>query len=249
VLLGASNLARGIATAAAVARAAWNEPVDLLAALGHGRSYGLKNWVLGRTLPGIVNCQLWSDLDARQPLPTSAIVTDVGNDLLYGVPPEKISAWVKKSFERLSRHGAAITVTGIPLGSLAQLRPWEFPIFRTILYPFSDLTFAQAQTRASDLNERLRALANEHQARFVEPQTPWYGRDRIHIRRAHQASAWGQFFSPLVDEMRSEASPATLGEFIYLRRLTPYQRWLFGIPNGRQQPSGKLRDGTLVSLY
>jgi hypothetical protein len=249
VLLGASNLARGIASAAAMARAVWNEPVDLLAALGHGRSYGMKNWVFGRTLPGIVNCQLWSDLDAREPLPTSAIITDVGNDLLYGVSPEKISAWVKKCLDRLSRHGAAMTVTGIPLASLARMRPWEFRIFSTILYPFSDLTFAQAQARASDLDERLRALAVEHGARFVEPQTPWYGRDRIHIRRVHQAGAWQEFFAPLANEMLSEISPATLRDFIYLRRLTPYQRWLFGIPNGRPQPSGKLRDGTLVSLY
>ena len=152
ILLGASNLARGIATAVATAGVAWSEPIDLLAALGHGRSYGMNNWVLGRTLPGIATCQLWNDLDAREPLPTSAIVTDIGNDILYGVSPEKISAWVKKCFERLSTRGAAIATTGLPLVSLARMSPWEFRIFSSILYPFSFLKFQEAQARARELD-------------------------------------------------------------------------------------------------
>ena len=249
ILLGASNVARGIASAVAAADAVWNQPLDLLAAFGHGRSYGLPSMVLGRTLPGIVQCQLWNDLDARTALPTSAIVTDVGNDLLYGASPEKISAWVKNSFERFSRHHAAIAVSGIPLASLAKLRPWEFRFFRTILYPNSRLTFATALTSAGELDERLRALAKEFGARFVEPETAWYGGDRIHIRRAAERLAWRQLLAPLAMESLGEIPPAPLRRFLYLRALTPYQRWVFGIPNGRAQPSGRLPNGTVVSLY
>jgi hypothetical protein len=249
ILLGASNVARGIASAVAAADAAWNQPLDLLAAFGHGRSYGLPSMVLGRTLTGIVQCQLWNDLDARAALPTSAIVTDVGNDLLYGASPEKISAWVKNSFERLSRHHAAIVVSGIPLASIAKLRPWEFRFFRAIFYPNSHLTFADALAAAGELDERLRELSKEFDAQFVEPETAWYSVDRIHIRRSAQRFAWRQFFAPFAAESLDELPSATLRRFLYLRALTPYQRWLFGIPNGRAQPSGRLPNGTVVSLY
>ncbi len=249
MLLGASNLARGIASAVATAGIAWNEPLDLLAALGHGRSYGQRSWVLGRSLPGIVQCQLWQDLDARASIPTSAIVTDVGNDILYDASPEKISAWVRVCVERLQRHAASIVITGIPLASLALMKPLEFRAFRTILYPFSAITFAQANDRARELDGRLRELASECGVQFLEPPQVWYGFDRIHIRRAAQGTAWQQFFTPLAVETIAQSPAARLGDFLYMRSLTPYQRWLFGVAHGRRQPSGRLRNGTLVSVY
>jgi len=79
VLLGASNLTRGISTAVETARLQWGRPLDVMAALGHGRSYGLASRLLCRTLPSIVECGLWPALAARPPAPTAALVTDVGN--------------------------------------------------------------------------------------------------------------------------------------------------------------------------
>jgi hypothetical protein len=40
VALGASNLTRGFHAVVSVARAAWGPEVEIVAALGHGRSYG-----------------------------------------------------------------------------------------------------------------------------------------------------------------------------------------------------------------
>jgi hypothetical protein len=249
VLLGASNLARGIASAVAAAEAAWSEPLDLMAALGHGRSYGQTSWVLGRGLPAITTCQLWDDLAARRPLPTSAIITDIGNDLLYGASPEKISAWVKICCQRLAHHGAAISLTAIPLASVARLRPWEFYLFRSILYPPSRATFVETMKAAAALDDSLRGLASDFGARLIEPPAMWYGIDRIHIRRALQAAVWQHFFAPPDQQHELTTPGATLQRFFYLRTLTPYQRWLFGISNGREQPSGRLPSGTLISFY
>ena len=58
VVLGASNVSRGLARLAAVARARQPGPVDLFVAAGHGRSYGANSRVLMRRLPSI----LWSGL-------------------------------------------------------------------------------------------------------------------------------------------------------------------------------------------
>src|SRR5205807_8069752 len=53
VVLGASNVSLGFGTIVETAARLWGAPLDLLAAFGHGRSYGLRKSVLGRELPGI----------------------------------------------------------------------------------------------------------------------------------------------------------------------------------------------------
>ncbi|MEX0819484.1 MAG: hypothetical protein WD070_07815, partial [Pirellulaceae bacterium] len=84
VLLGASNIARSPAIVFDSARSAWGSPLDIVAATGHGRSYGMTSCVLGRTLPGILQCGLWEALATRPLVPTAALLTDIGNDILYG---------------------------------------------------------------------------------------------------------------------------------------------------------------------
>ncbi len=64
VALGASNLTRGLQTVVATATATWGPDVEVLAALGHGRSYGAPSRLLIRTLPGILESGLWKDLES-----------------------------------------------------------------------------------------------------------------------------------------------------------------------------------------
>ncbi len=63
VLLGASNLSQGIATVVQTAQNVQGQSVEVLAAAGFGRSYGMDSRVLGRTLPGIIHCGLWDRLN------------------------------------------------------------------------------------------------------------------------------------------------------------------------------------------
>src|ERR1043165_8514894 len=90
ILLGASNLALSFPTVVATVRQTWSEAVEIMAAMGHGRSYGQDSSVLGRKIPGIFPCALWQDLQNRPPLPTSALLTDIGNDILYGISPDRL---------------------------------------------------------------------------------------------------------------------------------------------------------------
>ena len=106
VLLGASNLTRSFPQVVATARALAGEPIEVVAALGHGRSFGLRSRVLARSLPGIVGCGLWAALDgAPARARTLALVTDVGNDIVYGVGVETIREWVETCVSRLEEHG------------------------------------------------------------------------------------------------------------------------------------------------
>src|SRR5262245_22793414 len=64
VALGASNLTLGFQNVVATARTAWGPGVEVVAALGHGRSYGANSTVVIRTLPGILQSGLWRKLES-----------------------------------------------------------------------------------------------------------------------------------------------------------------------------------------
>src|SRR5438552_11262132 len=101
--LGASNLTRGFQAVVSAARAAWGGEVEILAALGHGRSYGVRSRVAFRALPGILESGLWPELESRPRAVTRALVTDVGNDIPYGFLADQILAWVEEALDRLGR--------------------------------------------------------------------------------------------------------------------------------------------------
>ena len=140
VLLGASNLTRGISTVVETAQRLWGAPLDVMMAAGHGRSYGMTSRVLGRSLPAITACGLWEDLSRRTPLPTAALITDVGNDIVYGAEADEIAAWVEECLVRLESLCRKRVITALPLASIAPLSPRRFLVFRSLLFPGSQLT-------------------------------------------------------------------------------------------------------------
>ena len=129
VLLGASNLMRGISTVVATAQRVWGQPLEVLAAgawpilwhrkpcAGSAFAGNSKQWYLGGPKP-------------VPPLPTAVLITDVGNDILY-------------VFQRPSR---AWSTTSIVLWLVAQLpdgptdgihrKPWAqaVPILPPIVF-------------------------------------------------------------------------------------------------------------------
>ena len=151
--------------------------LEVLSALGHGRSYGINSTVLGRTLPGILDCGLWEALRRAADVPTAALVTDIGNDLLYQVEVPQIVAWVDNAIQRLQQAGARVTMTLLPIGSLLKLAPRRYYIFRTVMFPRCRLTFAEASARARELHDRLQALGPSAR-RATDPAAGRLVRDR-----------------------------------------------------------------------
>lgn len=253
ILLGASNLARGLATVVQAARQTWQMPLEILAASGHGRSYGVRCSVLGRSLPGIVECGLWQAIDERrrvQPGPTAALITDIGNDLLYGSSVSRIAGWVETCLDRLAAVEARTILTLLPPIDEASLPEWKFRLLRSIFYPPSRLNRCQALERAQELNALLRALAAERGLFLIEPRGEWYGFDRIHLRRAAAPRAWGTMLAPWRDAAErsalSRASCAQSWQYFFLK---PQQRWWWGREHRGEQPARRERDGTALSLY
>jgi hypothetical protein len=250
ILLGASNLSLSFSTVVAAARRTWGEPLEIMAAIGHGRSYGQDSTVFGRKISGIFPCALWRDLQLRPALPTAALVTDVGNDLLYGVAPERVLEWVGSCLDRLAEAGATTLVTELPVVSIQRLSELRFRFFRRLFFPQSKLTFADAQALIVELNRELVALCGARKIPIIPVSGAWYGVDPIHLRRRVRGEVWPAMLAGWRGvEQPFEVVRSPLWTSAYLARLAPHERTVFGIRRFSAQPSGRLSDGTSISLY
>jgi hypothetical protein len=246
VALGASNLTRGFRTLVSAARGTWGPGVEVLAALGHGRSYGAPSRVVFRTLPGILESGLWRELESRPRVRTRALVTDVGNDILYGFSAEQVLAWVAEALGRLGRFTEDIVVTDLPLVRLRRLSRPEFLLFRTILFPSSCQSFDQVLETAERINAGLVDLAASHGARILPLNPAWYGFDPIHIRPSHWRPAWREILGSQSDADGQDRSRLD-GLRLYV--MPPERRWLFGVEQFTPQTGATLASGGRVWLY
>lgn len=249
VILGASNVFRSVSTVAATAKAAWGAPLELLIAAGHGRSYGAWNRVLGYSVPGIVQCGIWDAINARQGVPTAALVTDAGNDLLYGASPETILNWIETCLSRLRPVCQRIAITRLPIARLERLRPIEFVLFRHILFPRSRLSYTDAIAQARCLDEGLVQLAEKFSACLVTPELDWYGFDPIHIRRRDVVHAWRTVLTSWSDDELAASAHLNLRKWWSIRRHRTHVQRFLGREYLTPQPVVHDADGSTISLF
>jgi hypothetical protein len=250
VILGASNVARGLSVITETARRVAAQPLELFAASGRGRSYGTTSRMLGRQLPGIAECGLWNALSARPALPTSALLTDIGNDLFYDQPLNDIVGWIDSCLARLAALDARIVVTRLPLDNVPGLSERKFSLLKKIFFPRSRTTFLQMVELAHALDQQVVELARRYGAETISPSRGWYGFDAIHIRLRAMPAAWREILSPwsttTVSERRVWPSPVRA---LYLNAVFPERQQLFGRAWQVRQPAGKLPDGTTLWFY
>jgi hypothetical protein len=246
ILLGASNVTLGFGVLTRLIRSGLSGPVDLFAALGHGRSYGAWSTVVVRSLPPIASCGLWERLRDEPRRPTYALLTDVGNDLMYGYMPEQIAGWVTTCLDRLCALDAKIVVTRLPISRVERLGSLRYHATRASFFPMHQaVIWPEMLRRAREIDDRVHAAAVRCGAAVVTPPVEWYGFDPIHIRWSRRTRAWSDVLShwpgfKLPDQTNSRALPL-LGRF-------PERMRLFGRERRTPQPV-IVRDDVTVSLY
>jgi hypothetical protein len=245
IALGASNLTRALYTVVSMARAAWPDDLEFVAALGLGRSYGMRSSVFGRAVPGILESGLWHHVETMAPAETIGLVTDVGNDIMYNVEVAQIVAWVREATERLERHASTIVISGLPVEGDRTLTEWQFRLLRHVVVPSCRLTHDELASRARAVNDALRELGAERGHRFVPLDSTWYGLDPIHIKHRYWQRAWSRMLG-VAEDLDWRGSLAE-GVALHLRR--PAEESVFGIPLGRKQQGRPLPGGGRVWLF
>ena len=244
VALGASNLTRGLYSLVSTARAVWGRDVQVLAACGHGRSYGAGSHFIIRTLPAILASGLWRQIEASPDVQTKALVTDVGNDILYGCRAEQVLAWVDEAIGRFRRVTSDIVVTDLPLVSARRLSRVKFLAFRSMLFPSCRLSLDEVLETADQVNQGLVRLAAAHHIRFFRLDPAWYGFDPIHIRPTFWRAAWQDILG-----MGSPPSEHSWIEALRLYAMRPERQWILGVEQVTPQCGVALWSGGRVWLY
>jgi hypothetical protein len=248
VLLGASNLTRAFPVVAADLLARLDGPLDVLAAIGRGRSYGRTSHFLARELPGILDCGLWRALDDRPRLETRALLADLGNDLVYGAEVGEIAAWIEVILDRLLAQDARCALVRLPLENIERISPARFWIARHVFYPGRSVEFDVLRGRALELDARTVEIAGKRGVALVQQRSEWYGVDPIHVLRRRREEVSHAWLGPI-------ANPAPVAkrlasrDRVALAMARAEDRALFGRRRVRAQPCATLLDGTAISVY
>jgi hypothetical protein len=208
VACGASNLSRGLARLISHADRNAGGRCEAFVAAGHGRSYGATSRVWMRRLPSILGCGLWRALDRHPAAERSvAVVTDIGNDLLYGFSVDQTASWVAAVLERLSERGFTTSVTRLPLASIATVGSLRYRALKTLFVPGCTLALEELIERAVALDEHVASLAAGHGAAVIEQPASWYGLDAIHVRRRQLDQLWQRVSRGWGNESGRQATP------------------------------------------
>lgn len=251
ILLGASNLTRGFSVAIQLVNELFLGPVNIIVAMGHGRSYGVSTVVFGRELPGIEDCGLWQKLAKIDRAANYAVMTDIGNDIMYGAPVEKILQWVGTQITRLIQMDSHLIVVLLPEKSIRRLKKRQYQLMSSILFPNNNITYEYALDCICRVNSGLRNLAEENDAHVIVPDVTWYGWDTIHIHTKQTSLAWSLIFAPWSSKNDHQTSSITKNwpKPPHLWRCQAEDHKLLGRNIHVNQPAVTLPNGNMCYFY
>jgi hypothetical protein len=249
ILLGASNLTIGWRHLLRALQGSVPGALELHVALGMGRSYVGWSRFWWRTLPGIVDCGLWQNLPQENAQSPLVLITDIGNDIVYGHRVDTILESVDKCISKIltNRPDSQIVITGLPVASLEAVPRSSFLLARSAFFPNCFLPRKEILTRAHQLHEGTQELAARHKLPCVVPPAEWYRHDPIHVLRELRESAFRHYFAHWKIKGQPSAPPsadyaATVG------LPTSALRTVYGITRRTPQP-GFQAEGIAVSAW
>jgi hypothetical protein len=248
VVLGASNVSRGLSrlVAAMETRA---PGADLFVAAGHGRGYGVNTRVAARRLPSILRSGLWRGLDRHGGEAPLALVTDVGNELLYGARAVLVASWVRETVWRLADRGATIAITRLPMAGIAEVGPVRYRALRTFFVPGCRLSLAGLKEAATRLDADLQTIAGDFGAQIIEQPAHWYGFDTLHVRRRHLDDLWHMACKAWGIPSAQSSVKSSATDWLKIGTKAAEVRSLGGVMRFTKQPVLPLRSGGTLSLY
>ncbi len=206
ILLGASNLSRGcFAFARHLRNCLQPRPVEVLFASGPGRGYCAPGGLLTINYPPICSSDIFKVAQDKSEsgYRVIALVTDIGNDIMYDVPADKLIAILQEIFARLRSMNAEIFYTTLPAAFEKKVHPAWFYILRSILLPFSRISYDKATKGIIAVNQFLREAGSEH-CHLIPGMDRYFGYDEIHYGWLRAHHAWSHVAKVMLETMGVE---------------------------------------------
>jgi len=250
ILIGASNVTLSFPLLVHSVMQSLPGPLQIFATQGHGRSFCNWSYVLHRGLPPITGCGLWEELSRQSPASqTWALITDVGNDLIYGVEVDVVLQQVQNVFEQLSRDNARLTFVRLPVERIMMLTDFQYRVVKKMLFPGPTVPWSLISQRVLELDERMEELATRWNGTILTPRLSWYGVDPIHIRSSQRASAWREVLESWPFAESPVVSWPSSHQAIRLWRTAPAERSYWRRHEHTQQPCWTSSPGRTLWQY
>ncbi|MDJ0835609.1 MAG: hypothetical protein QNK37_03780 [Acidobacteriota bacterium] len=246
-LFGASNLWFSTGAAVQCLATAFQPPMEVYIASGPGRSYLTRGGNVLVQYEGHVRGSLLRKLERNKPEQLTVVLTDIGNDLIYGASSETLLAQLERILVRLKALNARVVVTQIPLESLLKLSKGLYYMIRSIYYFRCRIPYDPMMAMAGELHRGLTTLCREHRAALVDSQASWYSFDRFHLRPGAWKQAWSAWLKPFGVEPAIDAGIRLSGKS-HWRRLPRHYRLLGREKQGSPKPWVPM-PGLNVSFY
>ena len=203
VLLGASNLARGYS--ALIRHIPRNiSSSEFLNALGPGRGYCARGGLLNFTYSPISECGVMKSAKvyAERGFRMAVLLTDIGNDIMYGVPESTLIESLDTLIEKSLKMNAEVFMTSIHVDVSKDMGKTSFKLLKSIFYPNSPVTFDQADSAVKKLNHYLveKSLQNER-VHLVNGLGAFCGLDKIHYGLFKSHLAWSRIANAMLLEL------------------------------------------------
>lgn len=234
IILGASNVSLAWSEIVSLAVQSSPLPIDLVTAHGMGRAYvTASSGFAFRRLPGILHSELWnaaSNLNHDQA--ASALITDLGNDLLYGRRVAEVTEGAIQCIQRIREcsPNADVVLTAPPLESVLSLSSMRFRFFKNVLFPFSPLDLQSVKKKTQQLFDNVQQIAVDQRVKLYEPPISMFGFDPIHVRRRFRKTVFRNIM-----ELWDQPPRGTFKRKRFPKAV-PCQRWMVGKEQRTKQP-------------
>jgi hypothetical protein len=203
VLLGASNLARGYS--ALKRHISKNiSASEFLNALGPGRGYCTRGGLFNFTYSPIGECSVmkFAEIYAERGFRITVLLTDIGNDIMYGVPESSLIESLNILIEKSLQMNAEVFLTSIHVNVSKDMGKTSFKLIKSIFYLNSPVTFDQAESAVKKLNYYLveKSLQNER-VHLVSGLGAFCGLDKIHYGFFKSHLAWSRVVNAMLLEL------------------------------------------------
>ena len=209
ILFGASNLARSYyGLNLSIKRCIHPRKATFIHAMGPGRGYLCRGGIFNTTYPPIIDCGILESIQKiRKPnQKIIALITDIGNDIMYGIHSEKIIEGLQKILDTLGEFTKNIFITPIPINSKNDIGEFYFLLLRCIFFPKSSIKYSQTLESIKVINQFILHSSNK-KTTVINGMEPFCGLDKIHYSFFKSHLAWAHIANNLIEPIGVNVSP------------------------------------------
>jgi len=194
LLMGASNLARGYSMLTHhLSECLEKNKIEFLNALGPGRGFCARGGIFNITYSPIQECRIIEsgEKKSKEALLTVALITDIGNDLMYGVSADTLIKRLDIIIDEILKWDAEIFLTPININPKKDISPMIFFVLRFLLYPSSKVNYEEIDLSIFKVNEYLeKKVRRDEKMHLITGLEAFAGLDRIHYNLFKTHTAW-----------------------------------------------------------